>query len=387
MQKRIVVLAVILFLSLGCSLFFPESQNQVEPTQVPIQVPTTIPTGAATLPPLPDFQKDIVLSGWGGGGPPICYAFYNTNLPSVTSVIGRITYPTVIADLDDTQAPDYPRGAQLCLTGVPKDESINIKFISPDQKVTLKATVQIVSDSDPSFKNDLDVIWIGYPDFWSESNGPHLISSFADRQTGNPNDLNKPIIAELDLWWPGSLESGVWMVEASWPGETIDGVFDANTRSRPEISLGDPDFQKKLFPVTGFRPYMCHLALSDQPFFAVLEAFPPSTPVYVLVYSVGAAGGRTWTLAYRAVTYSDDQGGGVVKLATNFGPDTAYYLSLQRRFALLRRFDYYYDVSRMTMIFSSYTCWRLSREGDRHEKDYSTSTCTSTFPGLAARAG
>jgi len=47
-------------------------------------------------------------------------------------------------------------------------------------------------------------------------------------------------------------------------------------------------------------------------------------------------------------------------------------LALQRRFALLRRFESYYDVSEKAVAFSSYTYWRLAQEGDRHEKDYAT---------------
>jgi hypothetical protein len=48
-------------------------------------------------------------------------------------------------------------------------------------------------------------------------------------------------------------------------------------------------------------------------------------------------------------------------------------LALQRRFALLRRFEYYYDLSRESLKFPSYTSWRMLPEGDRHEKDYSIS--------------
>jgi len=45
-------------------------------------------------------------------------------------------------------------------------------------------------------------------------------------------------------------------------------------------------------------------------------------------------------------------------------------LTLQRRFTLLRRFEYYYDVSEIAVAISSYTSWRLTQEGDHHEKDH-----------------
>jgi hypothetical protein len=47
-------------------------------------------------------------------------------------------------------------------------------------------------------------------------------------------------------------------------------------------------------------------------------------------------------------------------------------IALQRHFTLLRHFEYYYDVSAVTVPHSSYTYWRLALEGDRHEKDHAT---------------
>ena len=54
-------------------------------------------------------------------------------------------------------------------------------------------------------------------------------------------------------------------------------------------------------------------------------------------------------------------------------------LALQRRFALLRRFEYYYDMSRRALKFPSYTPWRILPEGDCHEKDYSKCSLSIAF--------
>ena len=60
-------------------------------------------------------------------------------------------------------------------------------------------------------------------------------------------------------------------------------------------------------------------------------------------------------------------------------------LTLQRRFALLRRFEYYYDMSRGLLKFPSYTPWRILQEGDRHEKDYSKCSLSIAFDPSATR--
>ena len=328
---RIGVCIFATLLTSSCNTSEARPQPSVEPYVPPVAnaSPTNTP-----LPPLPDFPSDILFFGFGGGGGGIeCGEF-----SSIPSVLGGTTYPTGPADLDPTStgsglrgdADTYSHGAELCLAGIPKDKPIQIKFTSPNQTVTLSTTVQVVDD--PDYPGNFAVRWAGYPDTWGKDGtfleGYWLVAG-AGRQGGQNSDLNKPIMADFALWWPGGLENGLWKVEASWTGQTVYGSFDAKTHSLPELSFGDPGFDTKLFPViNSYYPYVCRLAPSEPPFFAVLATFPPNAPVYILIYGVFEEGSmrQSLSLVYSTVIYSDDRGAGRIELPDKFGQNTKYYL-------------------------------------------------------------
>lgn len=347
MQKRIVVLFIILLLSLGC-LCLPEGESQELPTQVPNQTPTTIPTGVGALPTLPNFPNTIELFGGGGaGGPPgtACPNEYASTDPhpclyadfhSIPSAIGGTTYPTGMAEL----APNvyfglgsdpnkgyitFPRNAELCLGGIPKDQPISVNLISPDQRVTLSATIQVAADpSCPSATGNFDVNWADESTFTT-------LDDWADNWAF-PNNGN--IYAVLGVWWAGGLESGIWKVKAAWPGNTLFGVFYAETRALPEISFGIPGFDTKLLPridipLSPDYGGGCVPAPVMQSYSAVIEAFPPDTPVYVLLYKQDVNYPKSASeLVYKTVTYSDLHGNGRIDLPINFDSGTYVLLGI-----------------------------------------------------------
>src|SRR5574341_746094 len=287
---------------LGCSTTAPTTSPpsvRVSPVTQRPQPVTATSSKAPLVTPLPtssDFAQSILFFGYGGGGG-------GCEHPPAPSVVGGTTYPTEHSDFAPGLLSDYPRSAYLCLAGAPKNVQIDIELISPDKKVTLSAAVQIVDST--RYKNTFLVRWKGYPDAWAEDVGgdQDWLGAGAYKEGG----IN---VASLRIWWAGMLQSGVWKIKVSWPGQSIYGDFHANTHILPEISLGDPDSQTKLFPIIdSFEPYACRPAGYDQPYSAVIEGFPPNTLVHGLVYRIESHGfNQIAHLDYQTTTNSNAQG-------------------------------------------------------------------------------
>jgi hypothetical protein len=89
----------------------------------------------------------------------------------------------------------------------------------------------------------------------------------------------------LSLWWSGRLESGIWQIEASWPGQSLYGNFIANVRRLPEISLIEPRFETVIFSdVSEKADYACHLVTNTDSYWALLENFLPNAVVSIPIY-------------------------------------------------------------------------------------------------------
>ena len=292
---------------------------QDTPTIAVFSSPSPEPSLAVTPIPIPQFEESIILYGYGGGG-----AFCQFPVPPAPSVIGGTVYfVEPVSEPVHLGEHLYPRGADLCISGAPQDQPVQIKLISPDQQVSLTAEIEIRVN--PLYEFIYDVYWTGYPDSWSLENGEHLLGVGAGKE-----NAESPLDVELSLWWAGFLAKGTWQVEVSWAGQTIDGEFYANTRNLPEISLYDPRFESQILPnVDGFLPYTCHMAVETGPYRAIVENASPNSLMYVLVYSISpepAAGGEKASLYYQASVNTDGAGNGTVELATTFLPGGKYYV-------------------------------------------------------------
>jgi hypothetical protein len=324
---RIGVCIFVSILTLNCNTSAARPQPTVEPSVEPyVPSVTDVSPTNTPLPPLPDFPDDILSFGYGGGGFGNCADF-----PSFPAVVGRISYPTASVDFQSYSGlgPDfgYPRHAELCIGGVPKDEQIEIKLISPSQNVTLNATIQIQDSKQIS--GNLILYWLEYPSAWADDRSVVFIRGYAAlRWDDNQNPVG-PILASLNFWWPGDLESGIWKVKVSWHGQTVYGDFVAETRRLPEVSLGEPAGDSRIVPlVNSDYPYACRPAMHEQPYFAVVEGFVPNHPVYVLVYQATrvAAWDYQMTLVYKTVATANEQGVGRVDLPVTFQSGTQYFL-------------------------------------------------------------
>jgi hypothetical protein len=316
-------------LTLSCSISEPQSDPSVEPSVEPYIPPVTDVSPTNTpLPPSPDFPDDILFFGYGGGG-----GFGNcADFSSFPAVVGQINYPTDFVDFQSYSGVgpnfDYPRRADLCLGGVPKDQRIEIKLISPSQNTILNTAIQIQDSKQIS--GDLVLYWLEYPFAWTDVF--HRSSIFINSNAGLEWDDNQnpvgPILASLNFWWPGDLESGIWKVEVSWPGQTVYGDFMAETRRLPEVSLGEPAGNSRIVPIVNSDyPYACRPAMHEQPYFAVVEGFVANHPVYVLVYQATQYGwDYQMTLVYKAAVNTNEQGMGRVDLPFAFQRGAQYFL-------------------------------------------------------------
>jgi hypothetical protein len=312
--------------------FLPESPDSVFTLTPYIQPADTLaltPISPATntpLPPGPDFDQILFFGYAGGGSAGECANF---TLRSMPSVIGGTTYPTGPVDFQSYSGVgpgfEYPRHAELCLGGIPKDEIVSIKLTSPDQTVILNSSIIVMDRKFGS--NYLVVKWLDYPADWAEHNQNIQMNSFASRQIVDGAETGS-ILVSLKIWWAGALPGGTWKAEASWPGQSVYGDFHADPRHLPEISLSDPAFNSKLFPsINSFYPYTCRPAQHAQPFSAIVEAFPPNTPVHVLVYQAVQVGmNQQLFIVYQTAILTDDHGMGRVNLPVNFDGGTKYYL-------------------------------------------------------------
>ncbi len=186
--------SVVILLSFGCTGTRPRvedtpgSTTQNNPTDANIvSTSQPEPLSTSTPIPIPDFADSIILYGGGGGG-----TFCQFELPPAPSVIGGTTFSEF-----------YPRSAELCIAGVPEDEPVTIKLISPDNKISLNTEIRVSADN--SDESALGVVWTGYPESKEYFLG-------ADVNQANPG---APIEANLGLWWSGSLANGIWHVEVS----------------------------------------------------------------------------------------------------------------------------------------------------------------------------
>lgn len=317
MQKHTAILLIVLFLSLGCSPFFPGGQTQVPPEQVP----TIIPTGAATLPPLPDFMKYIILAGEGagGGGDSFCYPF---DVPSPPSVVGGTLYSHTVQDLREWESTqhegitytlsEYGRHAQLCIGGIPENQLITLKLVSPDGKITLTARIEVVPSSQS--EHWPDIIWEDHPESWT--------AAYKD-------NADSPVEVKLPLWWAGALPSGIWRAEVNWPGHNFFGDFNADIRQSPEISLTDPRSRSEIFPRV--RAASCRLGYAQtSPYTVLAENYPPNFPLYILVYHAyfnnGGAGPTDLELEYQTFAYTDALGSAKVDLSHMFASGEVYFI-------------------------------------------------------------
>ena len=307
MQRHTIIMLAIVILVLGCSLFKPQDRIENQPIQVSTQIPATIPTGVATLPPLPDFAKEIILAGYGGGGEESSCRYFD--LPPSPSIIGGTTYfvEKPPEDLTFFYPGDYPRNAELCISDIPKNQPVTIKLTSPDQgndqKVVL--TTQLTVTDDPQNKDNLIIDGETYwGDVYRES-------------------IESPIELDLKLWWAGGLPSGIWQAEAIWPGRSIRGNFYVSTRTLPEISLTEPKFENAIFPSIHIAPKALTLVV-------MAENFPPNSLLHVLVYHCPVCQGyqswRNLELVYATSARANDLGVANVSLSFNFSPKEKYYI-------------------------------------------------------------
>jgi hypothetical protein len=305
--------ATVLVLTLACVTLGSEAGDlpasyevQPTPTVMSFLQPSAEPTLDTTPVPIPAFEKSIILYGFGGGGS-FCSQFA---VPPAPAVIGGTTYP-VEPPMDPTSpgTGNYPRGAELCITGAPVDQPIQVELVSPDGGITLSTQITLTQNPDYDFAFNVDLN--GIP-----PGGNTGVSAYRE-------DMNSPINVEMLLWWPGLLPGGTWQARVSWVGQSLLGEFQANTRSLPEISLYDPDYKGRLFPSVGAGiPYTCRMAQTSPPYIAVAENAQTNSTVHVLLYSVLAdpdVGGERADLLLETDVHTDAEGNGSVELPSG-GP-------------------------------------------------------------------
>jgi hypothetical protein len=320
MNKYIPWFLVIFLVLTSCAS--PQPQYEYEDLQMPAEsyepeVETPFPTHtpeslespavSATVVPIPDFAERIVLSGFGGGG--INCQFEKPPAPSVTGgTMYRVTPPSPDMVDSDYGAKSYPRGAQICISGAPEDVPIAVRLTSPGQDLVLTTEVKAVPDpEDPD--RVLNLLWTAYPNDGSLGGGWRAHDGF-------------PSETVLEIWWPGALPNGIWQVEASWPGQTVYGQFEANTRILPEISLYDPRAGSEILPNFDGTPYACHRAASRDSYRIVAENFMPGSLVYLLIYD----GDLEARLYFKTAFIADASGAAVLDLPLVFQPGSKYHI-------------------------------------------------------------
>jgi hypothetical protein len=247
------------------------------PSNQPVITSTYTP-----LPPLPDFEE--VLSFGGGGGDAPCLYIPDKSLPATEGGTAFGAY-------------FLPRTAILCIWGAPFNVPLQVSMTSPSGQTTLRGSVQVESATDK-------VLWLGQN--LRES------SSLATR-------LDNTTAIFLSLWWPGSLESGVWNVDVQWSGGKISGTFTAETRIHPEVSVVDSRSSNMVLPGR------CHTILDYQNIEAVGENFPSNSLAYILVYKSTGEYGDARLIGTQSAQ-ADVSGYFATQLDQEFEPGLTYYV-------------------------------------------------------------
>ncbi len=318
MRKCGAMFLMLVLLSLGCAPSLPATQYPTQSGPAQTRIPTTIPTEAATLPPLPDLMQEINIFGVGaGGGEPESSLCEQFSLPSASSAIGGTTYFTE-RPADDFwwltyPYTQFPRHAELCISGIPRDQLVTVTLTSSDQSTTLSAIIKITDD--PESPGDLVVM--------QQSSPQNRLVDGAAREIGG-----SLVEASISLWWAGGLPNGNWRIGVRWGSHEMYGEFSANARSLPEISLSDPESSRTLFftkPVAA----TCHWAPPVGPYVLLAEGFPANSEAIVLIYhaiSIRFQGGTDMEFERQLPLRTNELGSAEVMLPSVFRAGQAYFV-------------------------------------------------------------
>lgn len=247
---RIGVCLFATILTLSCYFFESPTQSSVEPYIPPV---TDVSPTNTPLPPLPEFEQLLSFGGAGGGGLSACPDFSTYTGPS-PAVKGGLSFDSIGANSMAFQ--NLPRLAYLCLWGFPADKPFIVSLTSPDESHSLNAEFGVYEDSHGWQK----LRWTGYE------------NEFITVQ-GAADDL----AVEIDFWWPGNTQSGIWKINVTWSGGSISGDFDADANGLAEIYLEDAGLQDQLLP-------LCRPVASQTGFHVVGENFPINSQAHILLY-------------------------------------------------------------------------------------------------------
>jgi hypothetical protein len=297
---RIGVCSLATLLTLSCSISEPQPEPSVEPSIEPYIPPVTDVSPTNTpLPPLPDFDQLLWFGGAGGGYAWTCPDFFSYTGPSPAAQ-GGLSFASTNANSMAFQ--NLPRLAYLCLWGFPADKPFKVSLISPDGSHSLNGDFSVSVDS----TGDQILIW--------------------DNREAEDSYMTNPgngLAAEIDFWWPGNLQGGIWKIDVTWQGGSITGDFDAGDKSLPEISLEDPGVEGQVLPV-------CHSVASRSDFFAIGESFPVNSQAYILLYEpfplFQKGMDRNYQLVWKDSVITDGNGSFRSRLSYDIEPGVTYQL-------------------------------------------------------------